>query len=161
MELRRLFFTVINPTGLYFSCGNDSCTHLPVFVTLCLSTSRYANQFHNKSNFTAMKQEIWFKHAYIMDVFLVLAYTLPISCVRKLITALFITVVFGNFSAFQLVQQADSREPSRITSPTVVPLTKIPHASHMTWAISHRVTLYWGCGTLKLQNIKLLCYVGF
>lgn len=73
----------------------------------------------------------------------VLAYMLPISsCVRKLITASFITVALGNFSAFQPVQKADSQaEPRGITSLTVVTLTKIPHTAHMTGAISHQETL--------------------
>lgn len=48
-------------------------------------------------------------------------------------------VVFGDFSPFQ---KADSHEPSGIKSPTVVTHAKIPHASHMTPAIFHHVTLY-------------------
>lgn len=68
-----------------------------------------------------------------MDVSLVVAYTLPASsCVRKLIIALFVDVWLGSFSALQPVWQAHSQEPSGIISLTVVTLTKIPHASHMT-----------------------------
>lgn len=77
-----------------------------------------------------MKQEIGFKQAYM--IFPAPAYTLPISgCIIRLIAVLLVTVVFGNFSAFQPVQKADRPEPSGIISLTVVTLTKIPHTSHM------------------------------
>lgn len=92
-----------------------------------------------------MKQEIGFKQAYM--IFPAPADMLPIgSCILRLITVSLVTVVFGNFSAFQPVQKADRPEPSGIMSPTVVTLTKIPHTSHMAWAIFHHVTLYCGCG---------------
>lgn len=38
----------------------------------------------------------------------------------KLITALSITVVFGNFSTFQSVQKADHQKPGEFLSVTVV-----------------------------------------
>lgn len=111
----------------------------------------------HKTNFSAVKQEIWFERAYALGVSPGPAYKLPIiGSVKRLITDSLITIVFGNLSAFQPFWKADSAEPSGITSSTVVTLTKIPHTSHMAWAIFHHVTLYWGCGTLKLPNIKML-----
>lgn len=111
----------------------------------------------HKTNFSAVKQEIWFERAYALGVSPGPAYKLPIiGNVKRLIADSLITVVFGNLSAFQPFWKADSAEPSGITSSTVVTLTKIPHTSHMAWAIFHHVTLYWGCGTLKLPNIKML-----
>lgn len=77
-----------------------------------------------------MKQEVGFKQAYA--IFPAPAYMLPFSrCIIRLITVSLVTVVFGNFSAFQPVQKADRPEPSGIMSLTVVTLTKIPHTSHM------------------------------
>lgn len=139
----------------YFNRGNDSCSHLPFTVVSRSGAKIYANQFHNKSNYSATKREIWFKHAYITDVFLFPpAHALSIS-VGRLITALFITVVFGNFSAFQPVEKkADGCEPSGMTTLTAVTLTKIPPASHVTWTMYHQVTLYRGRGTLYTCDIK-------
>lgn len=139
----------------YFNRGNDSCSHLPFTVVSRSDAKIYANQFHNKSNYSATKREIWFKHAYITDVVLFPpAHALSIS-VGRLITALFITVVFGNFSAFQPVEKkADGCEPSGMTTLTAVTLTKIPPASHVTWTMYHQVTLYRGRGTLYTCDIK-------
>lgn len=61
-----------------------------------------------------------------------------ISCITRLILDLLIAVVFGGFSPFE----KGSHKPSGIKSPTVVTHAKIPHASHMTRAIFHHVTLY-------------------
>ena len=94
------FVFFFKSTRFYFNQGNDSCSHLPFTVVSCSSAKIYANRFHNKSNYSAMKREIWFKHAYITDCFLSPpAHTLSVSvrqtnhslvhycCVRQLLCA--------------------------------------------------------------------------
>ena len=88
--------------------------------------------------------------------FFLLQPTPSLSVFGRLITALFITVVFGNFSVhFSLLRKkSDGREPSGMTTLTAVTLTKIPPASHVTWAVNPQVTLYRGRGTLYTCDIK-------
>lgn len=146
-----------NPTEFSFSFGNDSCSHLPFLVTLCLSTSRYANWFHNKSKFSALKQEIWFKHAYIIFFLRTSLHTFYQQLCHETNHSL-----VHYCCVWQLLCILAYSKLETVKSQVELHLRPWSHSQKyftlLIWPqlFPHQVTLYWRCHSLKLQNIKLL-----
>ena len=147
-----VYFSLSSKTARFYStCGDDSCSHLPFLVTLC-SQDMQMNSIIGAISQTWQKK-FHFAHAYITVVFLRCGLHALYQQLRREANHSLV-----HYCCVWLLLRISARSKGRRSrarwnhEALMRSHSKIPHASHVTGAISHQVTLHWGGHSLRLQK---------